>query len=100
MKQGRMKHGWIEIGEPRKLTSCRNRILTLDGVTISLSAKFVSAISSDGDFMVGLATAIFIGLFAFGNEFLGWGQTNNSQVQLGLFLAFVLGIVCGYKTKG
>lgn len=50
--------------------------------------------------MVGLATAIFIGLFAFGNEFLGWGQTNNSQVQLGLFLAFVLGIVCGYKTKG
>ena len=50
--------------------------------------------------MVGLAIAIFIGLFAFGQEFVGWGSATNDEVQLGLFLAFVLGIVCGYKTRG
>ncbi len=50
--------------------------------------------------MVGLAIAIFIGLFAFGQQFLGWGASSNDQVQIGLFMAFVLGIVCGYKTKG
>jgi hypothetical protein len=50
--------------------------------------------------MVGLATAMFIGLFAFGHEFFGWSSTSNDQVQLGLFIAFILGIVAGYKTKG
>ena len=50
--------------------------------------------------MVGLAAAMFIGLFAFGQEFLGWSSTSNDQVQLGLFMAFLFGIVCGYKTKG
>lgn len=50
--------------------------------------------------MVGLATAMFIGLFAFGQEFFGWSGSSNNQVQLGLFVAFILGIVCGYKTKG
>ena len=50
--------------------------------------------------MVGLATAMFIALFAFGQEFIGLGHGTNDQVQLGLFVAFVLGIVCGYKTKG
>jgi hypothetical protein len=52
------------------------------------------------DHMVGLATAMFIGLFAFGHEMLGWSGVPNDEVQLGLFLAFILGIVCGYKTKG
>lgn len=50
--------------------------------------------------MVGLAIAMFVGLFAFGHELLGWGGSSSNEVQLGLFLAFVLGIVCGYKTKG
>ena len=50
--------------------------------------------------MVGLATAMFIGLFAFGQEFFGWGSATNEEVQFGLFVAFILGIVCGYKTKG
>ncbi len=50
--------------------------------------------------MVGLATAMFIGLFAFGQEFLGWSNASNTQVQTGLFMAFVFGIICGYKTKG
>jgi hypothetical protein len=50
--------------------------------------------------MVGLATAMFIGLFAFGHEMLGWSGVPNDDVQLGLFISFILGIVAGYKTKG
>jgi hypothetical protein len=50
--------------------------------------------------MVGLAAAMFIGIFAFGQHYLGWSASNNDQVQLALFLSFILGILCGYKTKG
>jgi hypothetical protein len=50
--------------------------------------------------MVGLAAAMFIALFAFGHEFLGWSMDANNEVQIGLFISFVLGILCGYKTKG
>lgn len=50
--------------------------------------------------MVGLAIAMFIGLFAFGQELIGWDHSSNDPVQLGLFIAFILGIICGYKTKG
>lgn len=46
--------------------------------------------------MVGLAIAIFVGLFAFGHELLGWDRSN-SEIQLALFIAFILGIVAGYK---
>ncbi|WP_156874152.1 hypothetical protein [Sphingorhabdus lutea] len=49
--------------------------------------------------MVGLATMMFIALFGFGHELLGWNG-ENEQVQLGLFLAFIFGIIAGYKTKG
>jgi hypothetical protein len=50
--------------------------------------------------MVGLAAAMFVGLFAFGWQFFGWSHSAHEQLQLGLFLSFVLGIICGYKTKG
>ena len=49
--------------------------------------------------MVGLALAMFIALFAFGASILGWSDPGG-EVQLGLFAAFVFGIICGYKTKG
>ena len=49
--------------------------------------------------MAGLALIMFIGLFAFGGEMMGW-QTGDGQVQLGLFMSFLFGIVCGYRTKG
>jgi hypothetical protein len=49
--------------------------------------------------MVGLATALFIGLFAFGQQYIGWDNSSNANVQLGLFMAFIFGIICGYKTK-
>ena len=49
--------------------------------------------------MAGLALIMFIGLFAFGGEMMGW-PTEDGQVQLGLFMSFLFGIVCGYRTKG
>ena len=51
-------------------------------------------------FMVGLAAAMFVALFAFGYQFFGWSHSAHEQLQLGLFLSFILGIICGYKTKG
>jgi hypothetical protein len=50
--------------------------------------------------MVGLASAMFVALFAFGWQFFGWSHSAHTELQLGLFLSFVLGIICGYKTKG
>jgi hypothetical protein len=50
--------------------------------------------------MVGLATAMFVAMFGFGNAIFGWSSGTLHEVQLGLFLSFLLGIVCGYKTKG
>jgi hypothetical protein len=48
--------------------------------------------------MLGLALVCFIGLFAFGSNFLGWTDPNG-KVQLGLFMSFLFGIICGYRTK-
>lgn len=49
--------------------------------------------------MMGLAIMIFVGLFAFGDQAFGW-HDHASRIQLALFLSFVLGIICGYRTKG
>jgi hypothetical protein len=48
--------------------------------------------------MLGLALVCFIGLFAFGGNFLGWTDPAG-KVQLGLFMSFLFGIVCGYRTR-
>lgn len=49
--------------------------------------------------MLGVALCMFIGLFAFGGRLLGWSDPTG-QVQLGLFMSFLFGIVCGYRTRG
>ena len=49
--------------------------------------------------LMGLALAMFIALFAFGSKLLGWSDPTG-QVQLGLFMAFLFGIICGYRSKG
>jgi hypothetical protein len=49
--------------------------------------------------MIGLSVAIFIAIFAWGANYFGWSDPEG-RVQLALFTSFVLGIVCGYKTKG
>lgn len=48
--------------------------------------------------MAGLALACFIALFAFGGRYLGWPETSGS-IQIGLFMAFLFGIICGYRTN-
>ncbi|MBV8687938.1 MAG: hypothetical protein JOZ90_17010 [Alphaproteobacteria bacterium] len=49
--------------------------------------------------MTGLALMMFIAVFAFGSELVGWSDPHG-RVQLGLFMSFLFGIVCGYRTKG
>jgi hypothetical protein len=47
--------------------------------------------------MGGLALVMFLALFGYGDRLLGWSYVSGN-VQLGLFLAFILGIICGYRT--
>jgi len=47
--------------------------------------------------MLGLALALFIALFGFGAQLVGW-EDPTGHVRLALFMSFVFGIVCGYRT--
>ena len=49
--------------------------------------------------MIGLAIAMYIGLFGWGATYFGWHDPAGT-VQLALATSFILGIVCGYKSKG
>ena len=49
--------------------------------------------------MVGLALAMFIGLFGWGDKYFGWADPDG-KIQLALFTAFILGAVSGFKSKG
>jgi hypothetical protein len=48
--------------------------------------------------MMGLSLALFVGLFAFGGGLFGW-EDAQGNVQLGLFMSFIFGIICGYRTR-
>lgn len=48
--------------------------------------------------MVGLALAMFVALFAWGARYFGWDDPTG-KVQLALFTSFILGAVCGYKSR-
>ena len=48
--------------------------------------------------MIGIALAMFIALFGWGSRYFGWDDPGG-KVQLALFTAFILGAVCGYKSK-
>ena len=48
--------------------------------------------------MVGLAIAMFIALFGWGASYFGWHDPDG-KVQLALATTFILGVICGYKTK-
>lgn len=49
--------------------------------------------------VTGLALAMFIALFGWGAQYFGWHDPYG-RVQLALFTTFILGAICGYKTKG
>ncbi|MBC7986832.1 MAG: hypothetical protein H7X93_09220 [Sphingomonadaceae bacterium] len=46
--------------------------------------------------MAFLAMIMFVVMVVFGHDFVGW-EDPAGKVQLALFLAFVLGIICGYR---
>ena len=48
--------------------------------------------------VVGIAAMMFVWLFGWGEEYFNWYDPSG-KVQLCLFVSFVLGILCGYKTK-
>jgi hypothetical protein len=48
--------------------------------------------------VVGVATAIFVALFAWGARYFGWDDPDG-KIQLALATSFILGIVGGYKAK-
>jgi len=48
--------------------------------------------------MAGLAIMMFVALFAFGGEFMGW-RDPDGQVQLALFMSFIFGVISGYRTR-
>jgi len=49
--------------------------------------------------MVAVAAGMFILLFGWGADYFGWDDSSG-KVQLALFTTFVLGIICGFKSKG
>jgi hypothetical protein len=48
--------------------------------------------------VVGIAAMMFVWLFGWGQDYFHWSDPNG-KIQLCLFASFVLGIICGYKTK-
>jgi hypothetical protein len=48
--------------------------------------------------VVGIAAMMFIALFGWGQDYFHWSDPSG-KVQLALFTSFVLGIICGFKTK-
>jgi hypothetical protein len=52
-----------------------------------------------GALMVAIASMMFVALFGWGHDYFHWSDPGG-KIQLALFTSFVLGIVCGYKTKG
>ncbi len=48
--------------------------------------------------MVAIAAMMFVWLFGWGQEYFHWSDPTG-KIQLALFTSFILGIICGYKTK-
>lgn len=49
--------------------------------------------------LVAIAALMFVWLFGWGGDYFNWYDPTG-MVQIALFTSFVLGIVCGYKTRG
>ena len=48
--------------------------------------------------VVGIAAMMFIALFGWGQDYFHWSDPSG-KVQLALATSFILGIVCGFKTR-
>ncbi len=49
--------------------------------------------------LIGIALAMLVALIGWGSGYFGWSDPEG-KVQLALFTTFLLGALCGYKTKG
>ena len=49
--------------------------------------------------IVGIAAMMFVCAVRLGRRNISTGPIPTGKVQLALFTSFILGIVCGYKTK-
>ncbi len=49
--------------------------------------------------MIGLAIAMFVALLGWGSSYFGWSDPDG-KVRVALFTSFVLGALCGYRSKG
>jgi hypothetical protein len=49
--------------------------------------------------IIGIAVAMFVALVGWGAGYFGWSDPEG-KVQLALFTTFILGALCGYKSKG
>jgi hypothetical protein len=72
-------------------------IFTLFGPNRSAGIPLSGEIGSK-DMIVGIAAMMFIALFGWGQDYFHWTDPNG-KVQLALFTSFILGIICGFKTK-
>jgi hypothetical protein len=46
----------------------------------------------------GIAIAMFVALFGWGSRYFGWDDPDG-KVQLAIGVAFILGVLSGYKAK-
>ena len=69
------------------------------GLILTDRRKWTSGQRRNQSNMTGLALVMFVVLIAFGQKFFGWSDPDG-KIQLVLFTTFVLGVICGYKSKG
>ena len=72
-------------------------IFTLLWSNIARRSRLTGAVRSER-MIVGIAAMMFVWLFGWGQEYFNWSDPSG-KIQLALFASFVLGIVCGSKTK-
>ena len=46
--------------------------------------------------MTGLAIALFLALFGFGDQLIGWND-GDGNIRLALFASFLFGVIAAYK---
>jgi hypothetical protein len=66
---------------------------------LSRAARIAAASHMFGSNRVGgIATMMFVALFAFGGQMFGW-EDDGGRIQLALVAAYLFGIIGGFKVK-
>jgi hypothetical protein len=67
-------------------------------MAISGAPDWLAGIVGSEPMVVAIAATMFVWLFGWGQDYFNWSDPSG-KVQLCLFASFILGIICGYKTK-